>query len=468
MKYLTKAQIELTEIKELQLDRELRPFQYTDATMQERYENIQYLMHQENLDALVIYGDLEHGGNFEYFTGFVTRFEEGVLVIHKTGKNYLLLGNENLNKAEKARIPVEAIHVPHFSLPNQPMENDQPLAKYFEAAELTSNMQVGVVGWKLFISQFANYREVFDLPNYLIQALDEVVGLNNLSNRTDLLIGGACGVRTTNNANEIAHYEFGAQLASLGMSRALAKFDLHVSEMEIGHVLNQFGQRPNVVTIAATGERFELANIYPTDKKVRLGDPVSLTIGYKGGLSSRAGYAVNNEYELPSDVSDYLDVLAKPYYATVVNWLENIRLGMSGGELYQFIESVFPKAEYGWHLNPGHLTADEEWLSSPIYPHSTERLRSGMILQIDIIPSRPGYAGTSCESGIALADAVLRAEIKAAYPELYQVFKERRQYLKEVLNIDLPKEVLPMNDTVAYYRPFFLAKNLGLKKARSN
>jgi hypothetical protein len=37
-------------------------------------------------------------------------------------------------------------------------------------------------------------------------------------------------------------------------------------------------------------------------------------------------------------VADYLDVVAKPYFRAVVSWLENLRIGMRGGEMYALIE----------------------------------------------------------------------------------------------------------------------------------
>ena len=53
-------------------------------------------MAKEQYDALIIYADKEHGSNFEYFTGFIPRFEEGLLIIDKNDKATLVLGNENL------------------------------------------------------------------------------------------------------------------------------------------------------------------------------------------------------------------------------------------------------------------------------------------------------------------------------------------------------------------------------------
>ena len=62
-------------------------------------------------------------------------------------------------------------------------------------------------------------------------------------------------------------------------------------------------------------------------------------------------------------------------------------------------------------------------------------LKSGMILQFDIIPSVEGYAGVSCEGGIALADAGLQEKIKHSYPEKYEAFMKRREYMRKILGI---------------------------------
>ncbi|UUV99107.1 hypothetical protein G314FT_12660 [Vagococcus luciliae] len=458
--------IDLDIVEELVVDRELQPVPLTDDTIGERLDKVIKRMSDKNLDAIVVYCDLEHGGNFEYLTGFVTRFEEGMLVLHKTKEAYLILGNENLNKVSKSRIKAKGIHMPHLSLANQPMDNDNPITNYFKEARLSNNMQVGVVGWKLFTSHYCDNNKLFDLPNFLIQGLKEVVDEKNLSNQTGLFISSDNGARVTNNSNEIAHYEFWAQLSSQSMSKGLQTFDVGISEMEIGDVMQELGQPRSVVTIAATGERFEKANMYPTNKKVTLGDPVSMTVGYKGGLTSRAGYAVSTTKQLPTGVEDYLDVLAKPYFNAIATWLETIKIGMTGHEMYSIIEDILPQKTYGWHLNPGHLFADEEWLSSPIYPTSDIILKSGMMFQTDIIPSMAGYAGTSCESGIVLADSALQRDIKKHYADLYETFMIRRKFIENQLNIKLSEDVLPMTDTVAYYRPFFLNKKQAFKRMK--
>lgn len=455
-------EIKLKEIPEPCFYKASKPVMLSDETMQERKEKLIQSMKREQLDAVVVYCDLEHGSNFEYLTGFLTRFEEALLIVHQSGDAYMLMGNENLNKVQHSRISAKAIHVPCFSLPNQPMEGERTLVDCLKEAEISKGMKLGVVGWKMFTSCLCENRKLFDLPYYIVQALSEIT--EHIENRCDLFVG-ADGIRTTNNANEIAHYEFGSALASDGILDAMNLLDVGVSEMELGQCLNKYGQRNSVVSIAAAGERFEKANLYPTDKKVKHGDKISLTVGYKGGLSSRSGYALHDESEL--DVA-YLDGIAKPYYYAVASWLEAIQIGMSGNELYDLIETVLPKEVYHWHLNPGHLVADEEWMSSPIYKGCKDLLKSGMMLQIDIIPSVSGLGGASCESGIALADEELRNQIKAEYPDLYEGFMKRRAYIEDVLGIKLHPEVLPMNDTVAYYRPFMLNKKRAFVKVKNS
>lgn len=449
--------ITLKNIAAPKLDENILPVLLTDETLAARKTNLLKKMQQENYDAIVIYADLEHGGNFEYFTGFVPRFEEALLVIHQKGEAYLVLGNENLNKVPFARIEATAIHMPHFSLPNQPMETTLSVPEILKQTRLEQTTSIGLIGWKNFTSQQEENTVLYDMPYFLVDGLKKVAPDAALKNATYLMIGEN-GLRTTNNANEIAHYEFGAMLAGNCILTAMDQLALGKSEMEVGAYLNNYGQTPSVVTIMATGARFEKANLYPTGKKIQLGDRISMTTGYKGGLQSRGGYAVNTKEELPEAEKAYLDRVAKPYFNAVKTWLETITTDLSGEVLYNKIEEVLPKDQYGWHLNPGHLCADEEWLSSPVYPASTEKIKSGMLFQFDIIPSVPGYSGASCEGGIVLADECLRSAIQKEYPEMWSRMQARRRYLIEELGIEVSEEVLPTSNATAYYRPFFLNK----------
>lgn len=455
-------QIELKEIPQPKKDHCNQSIFLSDETMNCRLEKVLQFMKERSLTKLVFYADVEHGMNFEYLVGFFPRFEEAMLILEQTGKAYLLLGNENLNKSNKARIENTPIHVPYFSLPNQPLETTCSMEELLQKAGIEEDDQIGLVGWKLLTNIKDEAVPLFDIPSFIVDALVAIVkDRKQLHHALDGMIGEN-GVRTVNNANEIAHYEYGASLASDGMMDAMNLMRVGVSEIELGAALCKDGQYQNVVCIAASGPRYVKGNMFPTSRLVELADAISLTVGYKGGLSSRSGYAVEDESQLPLEASDYLSRLVIPYFHAYVTWLENIRIGLCGNDLFQLIERVLPRKEYHWSLCPGHLVADEEWMSSPIYEGSKECIKSGMIFQIDIIPSLKGYAGVCAESTIALADAHLREAIQEEYPRLWERIEKRRAYIIDQLGIALSEEILPLCSSVGYLRPFLLAKEKAL------
>jgi len=438
----------------------------SDETMKARLNNVLSAMQQQGLSSLVIYADKEHGGNFEYLSGFIPRFEEALLVVSSNGELTYLMGNENLKLVPHARNGGACLHAPVFSLPNQPMKHHQPLQNLLAMAGVTASQTTGVAGWKLFridpqIDQYS-----FDVPAFILDAVRNAAGgKENVVNATGLFIAPENGVRCINNANEVAFYEYGANLASSCLLGALDAIAPGKSEKEVGQLLAGDGQQNNVIMIAATGDRFAHASLYPSDKVIRHGDKFSLTVGYKGGVSSRAAYVVASEEELPQDVADWLPRLALPYYHTVVTWLENLHIGMRGGDLYRLVQETLEQKTWNWHLNPGHLVADEEWLCSPVYPDSAVPLASGMLFQIDIIPSLPGYGGSSIEDTVALADEALRRELESQYPQVWQRMVARKKYLAEVLNIQVSDDVILLSNTVGYLRPFLLDKTRALVKA---
>lgn len=453
----------LTTVSEPKKDCNGSPVFLTDETIEERKQKILTRMCKLHLDKLVIYGDVEHGSNFEYLVGFFTRFEEALLIIDKSGEINIVLGNENLGKAGKSRVKIsKTIHVSLFSLPNQPNRTDISFKDLLISAGLDKGQRIGLVGWKNFTSILEDNKHTYDVPYYIVKNIIDIIGDEYLlSNECSIFIGEN-GIRCTNNPNEIAHYEYGAALASDCILDAMNDLNLGINELELGDKLVRNGQHTSIVTIASSGPRFIKANMFPRDNTVKLGDPISLTVGYRGGLSSRCGFAVENETQLPVDQKDYLERVTIPYFNAYVAWLENIKCGLQGHEIFDLIESELPKEKYGWSLCPGHLTAEEEWMSSPIYENSTEVLQSGMLLQIDIIPSVSGYTGSSAESTILLADENLRNQIKKEYPGMYNRMTERRTYIINTLGINLSEDVMPMCSTVAYLRPFLLAHDKAL------
>ncbi len=440
------------------------PVVLSKETMREHREKVSARMREEGLEALVVYGDREHGANYAYLTGFEPRFEESVLVLHADGRCYLMLGNENLKMCQHSFIQAESIHVPHFSLPNQPMETTKSLKELFADAGIRDGMRIGCAGWKMFTSRLEDNEALFDLPSFIMEAIRQNNPGGQILSAGGIFLDPEKGVRVHVNANEIAHYEFGAGLASLRVWKALNQVAPGKTELEIADNLAPYGQPVTVTTICAAGERFTDAVVFPRNKEICLGDRFSVTLGLRGGLTSRAAYVAMNEGDLPENVRDYVERLAKPYYRTMVHWYEKVGIGGSAGELYEMAEKVLPRETYHWTLNPGHLTGAEEWTSSPVYPGSKIRLKSGMMLQVDIIPSLAGYGGANAEDGIALADEALRRELQRQYPRTWERMEDRRRYMKEELGIELKEEVLPLSDLCGYMRPYLLNREWAFKK----
>lgn len=442
------------------LDNVTEYIELTNETIEMRKQKVLTNMKRDGLSSLIIYADKEHGSNFEYLTGFIPRFEEALQILNVDGTSVLVLGNENFNKTKFSRVISDGIKASVFSLPNQPIHPLSELTELLKEAHIDASGKVGIVGWKI-IPQMAHD---YDVPAFIVRAIQNVVEEQKLINATYIYIDAATGARITNNANEIAHYEYGASLASDSVLSAMNALEVGVTEQEVGNYLQSNGMFPNVVTITAFGNRFVNANIYPTNKQLQNGDKVALTVSYRGGLSSRSGYAVTDLIQIEQIDSGYYEEVMLPYFSAYVYWLEHIKIGMTGGAFFKAFHDIYPQSTYGWELNPGHLVANEEWMCSPLYEESDALIQSGMIFQVDFIPIQAGHNGVSAESTVALADKELREDIQKKYPEMWNRIVQRKSYMKDVLGIQLSDELLPLTSTLAYYRPFLLDKEVALVK----
>lgn len=444
-----------------------RKIDLTDETMLKRHQNLLIMMKRECLDAVAIYADREHGDNFEYLCGFSPRFEEALLIVRVDGHAGMLLGNEMLRMADYSRIKVKAVHAPCFSLPNQPLHTDRTMEDLLAEGGVENGTRIAVVGWKMFTSQRTDGQVFFDVPHYIVESIKRITGMNGcVINGTGLFINPETGIRTTVNANEIAHFEFGASLASHGILDLMNQIEPGRAELMLANHLNTYGQQITVQTICAAGARFTNGVVESRDKMFQLGETFSSTLGLSGGLTNRTGYVAYDEADLKQEVRDYLDKVVKPYYAAVVTWYQNIGVGVRAEYIFDLIEKVIPQKQYGWTLNPGHLTSTEEWMSSPFYKGSEVVLRSGMMIQMDIIVNVKGYGGSNAEDGIVIADERLRRDLAAEYPQVWERISQRRTFMKDVLGIKISDDVLPMSDSNGYLRPFVLNHEKAMKVTR--
>lgn len=430
----------------------------------ERLKRVRKKMNEDDIDKLVIYADREHFANFDYIVGFDPRFEEAILVIGKEDPSYIFLGRECYNMYKLSQIPVEPVLYTALSIPNN-MRTYERLEDLLQEIGINEQKKIGIVGWKLIEIEIGKYaKNMFDIPAFIVSALTSIVDENQLTNVTHWFMDPNEGIRLVNNADEIAYYEYGAAWASEGIRRVIKNLKPGIRETELANIFPTQGLPLSCHPMVSSGERTQLGLVSPSSKKIELGDTFNTNLGLQGGLTCRAGYVASSVNDLPSEVSDYIEKIVKPFYAAVVSWYETIGIGITGGEIYDTVQSIIPKEEFGWWLNPGHFISTEEYISSPIYENSTVTFKSGQIVQMDIIPApKNPYYTTNVEDGMVIADENLRKEIKMKYPEVWGRMQTRRKYMIETLGINLKPEILPMSNIPGLLRPLLLNEEYGMK-----
>ncbi|MCU0504510.1 MAG: aminopeptidase P family N-terminal domain-containing protein [Chloroflexi bacterium] len=405
-------------------------------------------------DRVVVYADREHSANLAWLTGFDPRFEEALLVVGSDDPPAILAGNECLGMAAAAPLPMRAILFQDFSLPGQPRDRSSPLPAILRDEGVRAGSRVGVVGWKTFAD-----RSTLEVPAYIADELRRLTGAGGLvENATDMLIDPSDGLRTVNEVEQLAAFEWAACQVSQGVRRLLFGIRPGMSERDAVALLGWGGTPLSCHLMLSSGPRASLGLLSPSDRRIERGDRFTVAYGIWGGLTCRAGFVVADATGLPAGIEDYVERLVGPYVEAVGEWYAALHVGQAGGVLQAIVDRRLGDPFFGIGLNPGHLISLDEWVESPVRPGSAIPLRSGMAMQVDIIPATgTPYFTTNIEDGIALADASLRAELAARHPDAWARIAARRRFMADALGIELHPDVLPFSNLPAYLPPFLLA-----------
>jgi Xaa-Pro aminopeptidase len=414
-------------------------------------ERVRARMEEEGYDRLVVYADREHSANLAYLTGFDPRFEEAMLVVGGE-EPAVLVGNECYGTAGAAPLPMRRHRFQDFSLPGQPRDRSRPLAEILGDEGIGTGSRVGVVGWK----EYAD-RHRIEAPAFIVDELRAITGNGNVENAAHVLIGAADGLRVINEVEQLAAFEAAACATSDGVRRLLHELTPGMREREAVSLLGWNGAPLSCHLMLTAGERASLGLLSPGDRRIERGDPFTVAFGIWGALNCRAGFVVEDDAELPETIRDYVDRLVGPYFEAVAEWYGALRIGQRGGVLHEIVERRLGDPFFGIFLNPGHQIHLDEWVNSPVTPGSTVELRSGMAMQVDIIPATgTEHFTTNIEDGIALADDSLRAAFAERYPGAWDRIRARRRFMGEALGIDLHPDVLPFSNIPAWLPPFLL------------
>jgi hypothetical protein len=425
-----------------------------------RYQRLMARARESGLDALVIYADREHFANLCWLTGFDPRFEETLLVAVLGRDPLVLAGPENLAPARTASIPVEVRLYPPFGLLGQNRAGTRGLADILAEAGLHRGMSVGAIGWKYYGSHETDEPSTWlEIPSFIADAIRKLIGGHDrLVNATAILMDASEGLRCVNELDQLAYFEFAASHASESVKRVLFGVRPGMREFEAAALFRHEGFALSAHVMLSGGPRALMGLGSPEDRPIERGDPITMAFGLWGALTCRAGFLVSDVSELPVNIRDYVDRLAAPYFACAVEWYETVGIGVTGGEIDALVKRHLGHPFFNVALNPGHLIHLDEWVNTPIYPNSKERLQSGQAIQLDIIPATgTPYFTSNIEDGIALLDEPSRAEFAERYPAAWNRIRERRIFMADVLGIQLRPDVLPLSNLAGYLPPFILS-----------
>jgi hypothetical protein len=431
-------------------------------THAQRLDRLRERMEAHRYDRLVVYADREHSANLSYLTGFDPRFEEALLIVGPDDDPALLVGNECWGMAGAAPLPMRRHRFQDFSLPSQPRDRSRPLADILAEEGIGAGTRVGAVGWKPY-----GRTDAHDVPSYLVDALRAQVGPGgSVENAVDLLIDPADGLRVINEPEQIAQFEWASCQTSQGVRNLLHGLTPGMPERDAVALLGWNGWPLSCHLMLTAGERARLGMLSPGDRPIQRGDPFTTAFGIWGALTCRAGFVVEDAAELPEPIRDYVDRLVAPYFAAIAEWYAAIRIGQTGGALFEIIDRHLGDPFFGIFLNPGHQLHLDEWVNSPIFAGSTVELRSGMALQVDVIPATgTPYFTTNIEDGIALADVSLRRDLAERYPDAWTRIERRRAFMADQLGIELHPDVLPLSNLPAVLPPFLLRPDRAMSLA---
>jgi hypothetical protein len=321
-------------------------------------------------------------------------------------------------------------------------------------------MKVGVAGWKYYGALEASSPETWlEAPSFIVDTARAIAGTSgSVTNANALLMHPSTGMRAINEIEQIAKFEFAACLTSESVKNVVRGVRPGMTEFEAAKLLATPGLPLSCHPMLSAGPRAGFGLGSPSDRPMQRGDQFTTAFGVWGALNCRAGWLVEDAAELPPAIRDYVEKLVAPYFLAVAEWYEAIGIGVTGDTLDAIIRRRLGDPFFGLFLPPGHLIHIDEWLNTPIYPGSGERLQSGQAIQVDIIPATgSAYFTSNIEDGIALLDGPGRSAFAERYPAAWARIEARRSFMADVIGIRLKPEVLPLCNIPAALPPFILA-----------
>ena len=423
----------------------------------------------DDCDAIVVYGDREHYSNVYYYTGYDVRWEETLLILVRNQKPVLIVGNEGIGYTKGLVSDLDIKMYQTFSLMGQPNdERSKTLSAYFAESGIKKGTRIGLIGWKAYRDDlFADSELLTDIPYYIVRTLAGLAGIENLHNATDILADCEYGQKHNVSAKEIIQFDLAGTKISRGIYNCIKNAKPGMTGRELAQFVGFDGQPGNMYPDIKIGQDVfkGVCGTQPLEK-LAYGMHFSAGYGLRGSLVHHLGIYARSSADYPKDFDKYLEDFLKPYFASIVHWYEMMQIGTECGDIYQMLADELGMEKFNISLNPGHLTHTDEWTNSPFFAGSKIKLSSGMAFQCDYtVKFQSPLVKAHIEDGLVLADENLREEIKKLSPTCWSRIEARQKFIRNILNINLPAEVLPLSDLSCICFPYMANTSIVLAKA---
>jgi Xaa-Pro aminopeptidase len=432
------------------------PFRVSRDEYARRHELLRARLRAAGQTHLIVYGDREHFANLLWAAGLDPRFEEALLILAADRDPLLLLGNECVNYVPASPAPLRIERYQPFSLPDMPRGDSRELAAILRDEGLDAHARAAFAGWK----DYAQPHQI-DAPAYLVDAVRFACGFENVTSAAGWFTNPGDGFRTTAHPTEIAYFEWTNTLASDGLRRVVHALEPGVLDHDLLKLVEYNGVPLAChMTLKCGANRVSLASA--RGERLERGGRFSAGIGYWGANVCRCGWVAESEQELPPEAQGYVAHFVEPYFEAMAEWFALLKPGTTGGELHAAIHSRLPAGRFHIFLNAGHLIGFDEWICSPVREGSNVPLRSGMVMQADVIPSHPGLYSTRLEDGYLIAGDALRAQLDSG---VLARAAARRQWMRDALGVNLDESVLPLSNLCGWIAPLLLKPDQVLVRA---
>ena len=340
-----------------------------------RISKIRIYLEQNNIDAILIYGDEYRKENLRYVSNYWPIFERGAMLLGRNGEPIVLCAPEGQKVAEEMSIWSDIRLSPDFLCVTVPDEIDYPLACYTSfsslAEELRENTKLEKIG---IVGLDAMSADLYEKIRDGLQA--EIVNCNTLLYE----------LRREKSAEEVACLREAARIADAGFKAMMQSELIGKTELEAAGIAEAAaraeGAEHIIFQIYGSGERTHRIVGRPSSKVIEDGDMImcALAVQYEGYVAT---------CEMPFAVGDYsqetkyvIDVLVralkkgKPY----------LKAGVPMKKFVQAVKSVFEEeglSEYDVYP-PLHGIGCAE-AESPYPDAETEEVfKAGMAVNTDI------------------------------------------------------------------------------------